>query len=275
MSSFFGNYFLKRILCLAPMQNNLIGKWIYVEMLSAAVKVFTFLREIFVRRALGKKASKVVDDSRGKFWWRSSAVGVLRELWIPDSVASPTLPHLPPSHISLPPSPPALPHLPHLRHTALIALAPPTIIFFPSWKESSKVWKVITVWRIGILYNVQLYTCSCIPCKLQTDLTIWDMSNHVSNGQQCQTFERERPFLVPRPTTSISLAEIILMLCQILLEKSSYILKGGEKINHEFRIWGKTVTSLRVWGGIYQSFHECGTKPSSPPPSALWPRLWL
>ena len=32
-----------------------------------ATKVSTFLREIFVRG--GKKASKVVDDSRGKFWW--------------------------------------------------------------------------------------------------------------------------------------------------------------------------------------------------------------
>ena len=50
-----------------------------MEMLSGAKKVFTFLREIFVREAGGKKASKVVDDSRGKFWWivRGSLEGVV------------------------------------------------------------------------------------------------------------------------------------------------------------------------------------------------------
>ena len=95
VSSFHGNYAqLNIIRCLATMQKNWFANE-YMEMLSGAKKVFTFLREIFVREAGGKKASKVVDDSRGKFWWIGR--GSFPELWIPASVASP-IPLPPTSH---------------------------------------------------------------------------------------------------------------------------------------------------------------------------------
>ena len=64
-----------KIQYLATMQTRLIGKWIYMEMLSGAKKVFTFLREIFVRQAEREKSLKscwwfpgeVLVDRRGSF----------------------------------------------------------------------------------------------------------------------------------------------------------------------------------------------------------------
>ena len=90
-----------------------------------AKKVSTFLREIFVP-ARREKASKVVDDSRGKFCWivRGSLERVVNpgfccishpptcisHIWISPTLplVSPTLPHLkishPPTSISHPPT---------------------------------------------------------------------------------------------------------------------------------------------------------------------------
>ena len=148
----------------------------------------------------GKKASKVVDDSRGKFWW--IAVGVSPELRIPASVASPT----------------------PLPHTALLATASQQSDLF----SSSFLYLEGKVQQCG---RSSIQGFSSLECCTMSKIMFWCtekctqpifiadfglitlhianqicyifalrkkrivMLNRVSNGQQCQTFwRRKNPF---------------------------------------------------------------------------------
>jgi len=221
----------------------------------------------------GKKASKVVDDSRGKFWW--IAVGVSPELRIPASVASPT----------------------PLPHTALLATASQQSDLFSSFflylegkvqkcGRSSiqgfsslecctmskimfwcteKCTQPIFIADFGLI-TLHIANQICYIFALRKKRIV--MLNRASNGQQCQTFWRRKnhfsPFPNPGTATPHFPAEIILMLCQILPEKSSYILKGRKLI---IGIWGKTVASLGRVGGFIKAFMNAAQHRHRPLPS--------
>ena len=259
-----------KIQCLAPMQTRLIGKWIYMEMLSGAKKVFTFLREIFVRQAEREKSLK-------SCWWFPGEVLVDRRGSF-TRVENPgfcCISHPSPTHCTF------------SNGQSTIRF----ILFFLSLfgRKSSKVWKVINsrVFFFGMLYNVknhvlmhgEMHTAHiyrwfwldnfahCKPNLLHICIEKKENS-HVEPCKQWSTMsnflKKKKPFPNPGTATPRPPAEIILMLCQILPEKSSYILKGRKLI---IGIWGKTVASLGRVGGFIKAFMNAAQHRHRPPPS--------